>query len=233
MAASNELDELARKYNTDKRTNDPGQSIYHDYTILYYNLFKDHQQEYQSILELGIWEGASHKMWNDFFPNAIIYGVDNFSGIFKKYTDENPQLNPMQINKMLSDKIDELENLGIVVVPCDQTDKEGLDDAFFGLTFDVIIDDGGHGSWQHQKSFDILWDKVKSGGFYIIEDLAVCLMREFREFEDVRSATTNWLLSMSGKEPFSYYMDQERLFQIQREIQNIHYSGELAIIKKR
>jgi hypothetical protein len=231
--AANELDELARKYNTDKRTNDPGQNIYHDYTPVYYDLFKYHKSDYDKVLELGIWEGASHKMWNDFFTNATIYGVDNFSGIYKKYMDENPIFSPSQINKMLSDKIDELENLGIVVIPCDQTDREALDDSFFDMEFDLIIDDGGHGSWQHQKSFDILWDKIKSGGYYIIEDLAVCLMREFRQYDDPRSATTNWLASMRTDNPFSFYMDQDRLFQIQREIISIEFAGELAIILKR
>jgi hypothetical protein len=229
----NELDELARIYQTDKRTNDPGQNIYHDYTPVYYELFKPHQTEYQNILELGVWLGSSHLMWNDFFLNAKVYGVDNFSGIWKLFTDQNPQLNQIQINKMLSDKIDELENKGIAIISCDQMDKESLDDAFFGIEFDLLIDDGGHAAWQHQKSFDILWDKVKSGGYYIIEDLAVMLMREFREFDDPRSATTNWLVSMQGNEPFSYYMDQERLFQIQREIESILFAGELAIIKKK
>ena len=228
----NELDELARLYSTDKRTNDPGQIIYHDYTPIYYELFKYHKEDFTDFLELGIWTGSSHKMWNDFFKNARIYGVDNFSGIWKLYTEQNPQLNQVEINKMLSDKIDELENLGITVICCDQTDKEGLDDSFFDIKFDTVIDDGGHGSWQHQKSFDILWDKVKSGGYYIIEDLAVCLMREFREFDDVRSATTNWLISMRSNVPFSFYMDQERLFQIQREIESIQSIGQLAIIKK-
>ena len=37
--------------------------------------------------------------------------------------------------------------------------------------YDIIIDDGYHGSKHQQISFNVLWDSVKSGGYYIIEDL--------------------------------------------------------------
>jgi hypothetical protein len=37
--------------------------------------------------------------------------------------------------------------------------------------FDIIIDDGGHTVKQQRVSVETLWSSLKSGGYYIIEDL--------------------------------------------------------------
>ena len=39
------------------------------------------------------------------------------------------------------------------------------------ITFDIIIDDGGHTMKQQQTSFGVLFKNVSSGGLYILEDL--------------------------------------------------------------
>jgi hypothetical protein len=95
----NDLDILARKYGTDKRTNDPGQpQMYHGYVEKYYELFKANRNINTSILEIGVREGWSHRMWYDFFPNATIYGIDNFDDSiyksinFKKEDLENDRI---------------------------------------------------------------------------------------------------------------------------------------------
>ena len=37
--------------------------------------------------------------------------------------------------------------------------------------FDVILDDGSHMSFHQQQTLVLLWDKLKPGGLFIIEDL--------------------------------------------------------------
>ena len=37
--------------------------------------------------------------------------------------------------------------------------------------FDIILDDGGHSVRQQRVSIETLWNSLKSGGYYIIEDL--------------------------------------------------------------
>ena len=44
----------------------------------------------------------------------------------------------------------------------------------YGGDFDIIIDDGGHTMKQQQVSLKYLFDSVKPGGYYIIEDLHTC-----------------------------------------------------------
>ena len=77
----NELELLARKYGTDKRSNDDGQDIYHGYMDTYYKLFKDKKFEPLNMLEIGVQNGCSTFVWADFFPSATIYGIDDFSDI--------------------------------------------------------------------------------------------------------------------------------------------------------
>ena len=91
------LDYLARKYGTDKRTNDPGTDLkYHGYTTVYENLLEDKRLEYREVLEIGVREGWSHKMWYDYFPNANIYGIDNMCDPYVEGVDVNKFLNELQ-----------------------------------------------------------------------------------------------------------------------------------------
>lgn len=54
---------------TDKNT-------YHSYIDVYENLFKNRQLTTKNVLEIGIERGGSLKLWNDYFVNSQIYGLD-------------------------------------------------------------------------------------------------------------------------------------------------------------
>src|SRR5689334_235700 len=108
------LTEFAIKYKADKWGK-------HTYTPFYYRLFKDKQEKVKKVLEIGAGEGASLFMWQDFFPNARIYGADNQDNrIFKKERIE--------------------------VVKCDQSEGVDLDSLIrkTGTDLDLVIDDGSH-----------------------------------------------------------------------------------------
>jgi len=213
----NDLDTFAIKYGTDKRTNDPGQpSIYHGYVEKYHALFKDNRNTITHFLEIGVREGWSHKMWYDYLPNATIYGIDNFED---------------SVYKNINFKKEDLENDRIKIFIGDQSDETFLDCSFKDINFDVIIDDGSHRSWHQQLSFKYLFPKVKSGGYYIIEDLGVCGIRDFRQFDDIRSSTTTWLNNMKLGNFFSYYIQNGQDYM--KDIASIEMAGELGIIKKK
>lgn len=215
MNPINELDRLARLYGTDKRTNDEGQNIYHGYTFDYDRYLNEFRFDYKDVLEIGVRSGASHRMWCDYFPNAIIWGIDDFSDI------------------ACTVKKEDIESNRIRVIVGDQSEKKLIDDNFRDIKFDMIIDDGSHRSWHQQKSLKYLWKYLKYGGFYFIEDLGVCALREFREFDDVNSSTLVFLANiMQGNDVSNYYFDKDELNQFLQEIEFIDIVGELAIIKK-
>jgi len=80
-----ELCNLFYKYRSDKCPN-----IFHTYSPAYYDIFKDYKNDYKYILEVGVGTneimkpisgedyqiGSSLKSWRDFFPNAMVFGLD-------------------------------------------------------------------------------------------------------------------------------------------------------------
>jgi hypothetical protein len=61
--------DLVDNSRTDKNTTN-------SFLDLYQKLFINKRETSQNILEIGIGQGGSIKLWYDFFPNATIYGLD-------------------------------------------------------------------------------------------------------------------------------------------------------------
>lgn len=146
------LDRLAHKYGTDKGTQQPrGNELSpKNYTRYYTKHFEPIRLECLNVLEIGVFQGASLKMWSDYFPNANIYGLD-IRKRCKRYTDTSRRTK---------------------VFIGDQTDTRILQQMVRETgNLDIVIDDGGHHMLQQQTSFRILFPYVVPGGVYVIEDL--------------------------------------------------------------
>lgn len=127
------LHELGLFHRTDKAT-------HHQYTTFY----EEHLPErVGSLLEIGVMDGASLRVWRDHYPGAEIVGVD----IVKR--------NPVE---------------GCTVLHGDATDPEFIAEHLH-REWDVIIDDGSHMTMDQQMTFVSLWPMVKKGGCYVLEDL--------------------------------------------------------------
>ena len=147
------LEELTIKYDVD--------ALELGYTPYYHNLFNDIREDITKVLEIGVETGRSHRLWLEYFPNATIYGFDIFKfGVeeFHRLQEGNPYLDRSIMFEGDQENVDDLE--------------EFL--SLHGGDFDIIIDDGGHTMRQQQISLGVLFDAVKSGGYYIIEDLHTC-----------------------------------------------------------
>lgn len=134
------LCELAVKHGTDK-------TRFHEYTPVYYNLLKD--REIKKVLEIGVCEGASLRMWREFFPQAEIFGIEF-----------NPLL---MINN----------EPRIHTICCDQSDADALTEAAVGAgsDFDLIIDDGSHVLSHQLISMRALLPFLALDGIYVVEDV--------------------------------------------------------------
>ena len=133
------LHELALKHGTDKAG--------HGYMPHYERYFAPLKDEAFNLLEIGVHLGASLRMWRDYFPNAIIHGIDNV-----------PQKKELE-----EDRID--IHIG------SQTDGAFLFNVANMYPFKVVIDDGSH-KWADQiTSFELLFPMLAHGGIYAIEDL--------------------------------------------------------------
>lgn len=137
------LDELGKYYSTDKQ-------YIHNYFNRFYQTLLTPYQHNCDILEIGILNGESLKIWRHFFDSGFVHGAD------VKYLDL---------------KDDRTETFLI-----DQSSEESLRNfKSKGFVYDVIIDDGSHKMLDQQITIQVLFDSLKSGGHFVIEDLQTSL----------------------------------------------------------
>ena len=121
----------------------------HNYTPFYEKYFKAIKNKNIKILELGSHEGKGIASFYYFFPNAHFFGAN---------------INPFQM-KFYSRRIEEIF--------IDVSSKKILQNFcnYIDINFDVIIDDASHNLKDILITLPLLFKKLKSGGFYVIEDV--------------------------------------------------------------
>ena len=117
----------------------------------------------KQILEIGMWDGGSLVLWSEVLrPNKIV-GVDLKkrvdSDYFKQYVESRG-----------------LSNLIKTYWGIDQADQDILKNIisteFSQQAIDLVIDDGSHLYAPTKASFELIFPKMRPGGYYIIEDWA-------------------------------------------------------------
>jgi hypothetical protein len=151
------------------------------------------------FLEIGVDRGWSMHMWRDFFPNAELIGLD--------IVVDRHDLTPEQATIML--------------VNFNRPD-EIMSFAASQAEFDVIIDDGGHTMSQQQRALDLLWDKVKPGGFFIMEDMHTSLRQFYPNRNPNKDPTTlDMMRAFESDGTFSSrFMPVERFKEIKSQIES-------------
>jgi len=175
---TNVLCGLASKYRTDKGG--------HGYTKIYHEIMKENKSNKINIFEIGIFRGSSLRMWEEYFDNkeSKICAIDN--GRLTLTTSAIPGADNINIsqddafllsqNATIDSDYSWIENKKIKCFTADQRSYPQLLEAFlyFDVSmFDFIVDDGHHYQEHQQKSLGLLFPHLKSGGYYIIEDIAV------------------------------------------------------------
>lgn len=149
MEPGNELDRLALRHGSDKFGS-------HYYTTHYDSCFASLRDRPLHLLEIGIGGyddpkagGASLRMWKDYFPAAQIYGLDWYAkpGVAEERirTYQGSQTDPVAMARILADTPEQI--------------------------FDIIIDDGSHRSEHVITTFLMMFQYVKPGGWYVVEDV--------------------------------------------------------------
>jgi SAM-dependent methyltransferase len=120
----------------------------HDYLSFYGRFFEELRDRPIRLLEIGVFRGQSVKMWEEYFPQGQIIGVDIDSDA-RQYESER-----IRIEIADQSNIEHLLGLG---------ERHG--------PFDIVIDDCSH-YWQHQiLTLQNLFPFVKHGGFFVVEDI--------------------------------------------------------------
>lgn len=155
----NDLQNLGVKHGTDKAdANHSFDAV--SFLDVYDSYFKGIRGNVTEVLEIGVHRGQSLRMWRDYFPKAEVWGID---------------IDP-------SSSADNGERTHFVLGS--QTDWT-LMAKVLPEFFDLIIDDGSHVLDHILTSLRLLWERVKPGGFYCIEDLCF-------SYTDIRSTVGEW-----------------------------------------
>ena len=187
------------------------------YTQHYEQLLSEVRNDFTKVLEIGVETGRSHRRWLEYFPNAKIYGYD----IFEYGYDE---LQRLQKDNPFLDRS--------VMFKGDQSNVEDLNrfKSEHGDNFNMIIDDGGHTMEQMQTSLNHLWDSVKPGGIYVIEDLHSCSGQwpELYGYQVIQSGdtiTTDLLNSLENNDDSvteTNYISANMISKIRNELEWCH-----------
>lgn len=138
------LESLVDNTRTDKNT-------LHSYLPVYESLFAPKRQTAKHVLEIGIAQGGSIKLWRDYFPTATIHAVDIYS------------------ESELPSDVNELQNVSWYP----NTDAYSPD--FLRKLpnpLDVVIDDGPHTLQSQKECIAMYLPNLAKGGLLVIEDIA-------------------------------------------------------------
>jgi len=128
----------------------------HDYARHYDLMFGPRRHEVVKLLEIGVGDGPSIRLWLEYFESGQIFGVDYEENTSPWTRSESPHPR-------------------YTFVHGDQGDKNFWNQFLeqHGNRWDIIIDDGSHVNEHVIGTFEKLWDTVTPGGFYCIEDIGV------------------------------------------------------------
>lgn len=119
----------------------------------YFDIYEKHFSRFRDkpikILEIGVWDGGSLKMWKNYFhPESLIVGLDIDQKTLQHQED----------------------NIDICIM--DQSNTEQLTELINKYNcFDIIIDDGSHINEHQRISFEFLFPYLSNNGVYLVEDV--------------------------------------------------------------
>jgi hypothetical protein len=216
------LNDLAIFYGTDKS------SHWHNYAEIYEKYFAPLKDSRIKFLEIGLAMGYSAHMWEHYFTEAELHFIENEKNFLEIYQSHAPERSFCHS----LDQANENELLEFI--------------SKTGGNFDIILDDGGHQMDQQINSFRTLFPALKSGGIYIIEDLATSFSHLNTSVTESLPGTTVFFLkelidqinSFTVRPPHlpyfcADYTKHHNLNYYQQHIHSIHFYNCMVVIIKR
>lgn len=206
-----QLEQLAKQYHSDKFG-------HHDYCRHYQHHLQPFQYDPITLIELGVggYEfpdrgGSGLRMWNDFFIKGKIVGVD--------FYDKSGLQLPSRVQLFKGSQADGDFLMQLMCKIGEPT---------------VIIDDASHMNQLTIQSFKHLFPWLKSGGYYIIEDIESSWWNEHGfdgdpDYCNLSAATTINFTRMLLNEVNAKHVPG---FEKKYGIESMHFYQNIVFIKK-
>jgi len=210
--------EIANKYTESNK--------HSDHCVHYFDIYDHHFTPFRenqiTLLEIGIFRGGSLRMWKEYFHKSKVIGVD-----VEDLTDGTKK---------------RLSKDGVLFYQGDATNKNLIDNIISECgRFDIVIDDGSHYSREQISSFQILFQHVKQGGIYIIEDLFPSywnthVNKDEQTCVNFCKTLVDYLNYMAYKNPYwkndAHNYSSEPLTYYEQYIDSIHFYKGIVFIYK-
>jgi hypothetical protein len=142
--------------------------VEHGYTILYDELFLPLRFSFVRALEIGFDRGKGARSLAEYFPRGVIHSIDYNKERSEGYFSLIPDILRQRMFLYAVDQSNR-EQLTEFAAEFTKVNNNGKD-----KKFRLILDDGSHRPHDQILSFEVLWDALADGGYYIIEDLHCC-----------------------------------------------------------
>lgn len=206
VSEKKDLTLMAKEYGTDKY--DHGYPKYYE---------KHLPQKVDQFLEIGVWQGASIRMFKDYYNGEGEFtAMDTFG---------NGVIQPVQ-----------LKEFGVESIVGSQSDEKVLES--ITKMFNVIVEDGSHHSDEQIITFKRMFlNNITPGGVYVCEDLCCC--KEEYWWRGKVDGYDNTLVAVfkkfiDGGTLVSQYFTQEEHDQIAALIDEVFlYDDNILFVKKK
>jgi hypothetical protein len=129
--------------------------------VHYFDIYERHLERFRGtspvMIEIGVMGGGSLAMWKEYFGSGShIIGIDI-----------NPEC-----------KAHEADGIDIFI---GSQDDPATIDAIFSKhpKIDIVLDDGSHMMHHMISSFELMYDRIRWNGVYIVEDTHTCYWKEY------------------------------------------------------
>lgn len=176
----------------------------HDYLRHFEKFFEPIRNEAIKFVEIGVGGGESVRTWLEFFPSALIIGIDIVHSTNEWNTPKTEVHGRYHFQ------------------PGDQSSSQFWSEfvSQYGSGIDVLIDDGSHMSKDVLSTHTEMWPHIASGGLYIMEDLACSYSQVF--------LTPGWPTPIDRLRGLIDAMNQNS-----GDVDSIYQAREIAIIRKK
>lgn len=203
------LDEIGLRTGTDKS------SALHGYLSAYDTALAHLRDKPLQLVEIGVHQGASLRMWEEYFPRARLVGID-ISPQCQQYATERA-----------------------TVLIGDQAKTQFLRKLARRLRPMILIDDGSH-VWRHQiETLRTLLPVIRPGGFYVVEDIHTSFGSDYaKTYGRDRSTETAFayvqrIARAVTAGPRSGPLEDEFIAYCRTTVESVQFLGNTVILRKR
>jgi len=197
------LIEIGKKYPSSKNIS--------GFIELYQKYFSSYRNDKINLLEIGVDNGDSLRIWREYFINANVCGIDINKKNFT-INDTEILIGDQSDCKFLQSIIDKYKN------------------------FDIIIDDGSHQSKHIITSFKFLFPYLNNSGMYVVEDLQTSYIPRYggsRINLNKKNSSMNFVKSLSDS--INYEKNDKPFFKKNKfdgKIKSIYFHQNISFICK-